>query len=586
MLKNLLVGLLRAPAQALRARRERDALPGLEPAIAAFNAKDHEEVIRICKALLARTPRSAHANHLCGRALVELDRYEEAGQFLRTAVEIDPEMPEAQADLAGVLRKAGDYQAAERHCREAIARQPREVRYRLLLVEILEAMDRREDALAELSMAQEYAPERFDIMLKLFAALDRLGMYSEALRLAERAVLENGENYETLCLLAFARYGMTDMQGAVEACRKTLTHRADKPQIYVTLGSALFGLGKVDEAMAAYRRALKLDPDYPDAQFHIGLINLMRGKYREGWQGFEQRFRLDRNKDMRRCVPRWNGTSLRDRTLHVMREQGLGDEIMYSSCFPQLIKDAKHCHIECEPRLEKLFVRSFPGATFHPVGDDREKQQAVMALPADVRSYTASLACYLRSALRDFPQHQGYLKPDPERVRHWQAQLAALGAGLKIGISWRGGTVFTHRDRRTLALGDLLPVLSTPGVRWVNLQYGKRTEEITAFKSAHGIPIVDWADAIDGDYDETAALVSALDLVISVCTSVIHLTGALGKPVWVMAAYVPEWRYGLAGTTMPWYPTAHLYRQTEPGAWDGVIGNVKQDLTRRLSAKG
>jgi tetratricopeptide (TPR) repeat protein len=566
MLKNLLMNLLSLPAHVVRARRERRVLPALESAVSAFGEKKYAEVIAACTEAIAREPRSAQANHLCGRALIELDRHAEAAPFLKTAVDANPDIAEAQADLAAVLLKAGDPQGAEASCRRAVTLQPGEIRHRLLLVEILEAADRREDALAELSVAQEYAPERFDVLLKLFTALDRLGMFKEALRIAERAVLENGENYETLCLLSFARYGMADMSGAVEACRKTLTFRSDRPQIHVTLGSALFALGKVDEAMASYRRALKLSPDYPDAQFHIGLINLMRGKYREGWQGFEQRFRLDKNKDMRRCVPRWNGTSLRGRTLHVLREQGLGDEIMYSSCFPQIISDARHCHIECEPRLERLFARSFPQATFYPVGDDRVKQQEVSAMNVDVRSYTASLPHYLRNSVRDFPDHQGYLKADPERVAYWRQQLAALGDGLKIGISWRGGTVFT-----------------VPGVRWVNLQYGTRATEIADFERAHGVPIVDWPAAIDGDYDETAALVSALDLVISVCTSVVHLTGALGRPVWVMAAYIPEWRYGLSGETMPWYPTAHLFRQAELGAWDSVINNVRQALIQSIS---
>ena len=583
MLKNLLMNLLRAPAQALRARREQRVLPALESAVSAFNEKKYAEAVTACAEAIAQEPRSAQANHLCGRALIELDRHAEAAEFLKTAVAANPELAEAQADLAAVLFKTGDWQGAEERCRRAVALQPGEIRHRLLLVEILEAADRREDALAELSVAQEYAPERFDVLLKLFTALDRLGMFKEALRIAERAVLENGENYETLSLLSFARYGMADMPGAVEACRKTLIFRSDRPQIHVTLGSALFALGKVDEAMASYRRALKLSPDYPDAQFHIGLINLMRGKYREGWQGFEQRFRLDKNKDMRRCVPRWNGTSLRGRTLHVLREQGLGDEIMYSSCFPQIISDARHCHIECEPRLERLFARSFPQATFYPVGDDRVKQQEVSAMNVDVRSYTASLPHYLRNSVRDFPDHQGYLKADPERVAYWRQQLAALGDGLKIGISWRGGTVFTHRERRTLSLDALHPVITVPGVRWVNLQYGARATEIADFERAHGVPIVDWPAAIDGDYDETAALVSALDLVISVCTSVVHLTGALGRPVWVMAAYIPEWRYGLSGETMPWYPTAHLFRQAELGAWDSVINNVHQALIQRIS---
>jgi hypothetical protein len=408
-------------------------------------------------------------------------------------------------------------------------------------------------------------------------------MFTEALRIAERAIVDKGESFETLFLLASARYGSADMQGAVGACRKALAYRDDRPDIHVTLGSSLFALGNTEEAMAAYQRALAVDPDFPDAQFHMGLIHLMCGNYREGWQGFEQRFRRAKNKGMRPCLPRWDGTSLRGRTLLVMREQGLGDEIMYSSCYQQVVNEARHCVFECDPRLQQLFLRSFPEATFYSLGDPQANARVDPGMTIDARVYAGSLPFYLRRSADDFPQHQGYLMPDAQKVSYWRTRLSLLGAGLKVGISWRGGTVFTHRERRSLLLRELLPVLSVPGVRWVNLQYGKRADEISELYSNHGIVIADWPEAIDGDYDETAALVSALDLVISVCTSVVHLTGALGKSVWVMSALVPEWRYGLGGSSMPWYPSARLFRQTAQGAWEPVVFSVEQSLRQKVA---
>ena len=376
---------------------------------------------------------------------------------------------------------------------------------------------------------------------------------------------------------------MADMAGAVEASRKALLCRPGQPAAHVTLGSAYFALGDVENALACYRQALEFNPDYPDALFHIGLIDLMLGRYREGWIGFEQRFRRGRYRTARACEPAWDGTPLHGRTLLIMREQGLGDEIMFASCYPELIDSAAHCHIECEPRLEKLFVRSFPGATFHPLRDVQTLLQTDPGCPVDVRSYAGSLPHRLRNAPGDFPRHQGYLKADPARLDFWRARLAGLGAGLKVGLSWRGGTAFTHRERRTLSLEQLLPVLSVPGVRWINLQYGKRADELVQLAGSHGITVADWPEAIDGDYDETAALVGALDLVISACTSIVHLTGALSKPAWVMTAFVPEWRYGLHQESMPWYPSVRLFRQTAQGVWDPVILGIEQTLQQKVS---
>lgn len=583
MLKNLLLHLLRTPGRLLRSRRESRVWPELESAVAAFNQRNYPEVVAKCRIALGREPRSAQANHLCGRALIELDRHAEAETYLSAAVSADPALAEAHSDLALVMLKAGDHQAAERFCRKAVTIRPKEARYRVHMAEILESTGRDKEALDELLIAQEYAPEQVDVLQHLILKLDQLGMYAEALHVAERSCVELGETFETCFFLAYARYSTGDLQGAVDAGRRAISFRTDAPGIYVTMGSALLSLGKIEEAAASYQRALRVLPDYPDAMFHLGMLNLMRGRYRDGWAGFEYRFKI-RRAIRRRCEPRWNGTSLRGRTLHVMREQGIGDDIMYSSCFPQLIGDAKHCYIECEPRLEKLLARSFPEATFIPIVDNAIKEAVLQRDDFDARIFSASVPGYLRNSLRDFPRHQGYLKSDPERTGYWREKLAALGDGLKVGISWRGGTVYTNSRRRTLSLDTLCPLLAQSGVHWVNLQYGERAAEIAAFKAAHGITITDWPEAIDGDYDETAALVSGLDLVISVCTSVIHLSGALGRPVWVMVPHAPEWRYGLEGEAMPWYPTARLLRQTEAGSWDAVIARVRKDLTQHLNA--
>ncbi len=544
--------------------------------------KKYEEDDRACESVIAQSPRNAPANHLCGRSLSALGRHAEAVPRLRAAVAADPELAAAHGDLADALFKCGELQNAEGSCRRAVALRPDGIDDRLRLVEILEKAGRQAEALAELSMAQEFAPGRFDLLTRLFRVLSRLGMYPEALRIAERAIIENGENFHTWYLLAASRYGMADMQGAVEACQKALIHDAGRPEAHVTLGSAFFALGRVADATAAYQCALAIDPDFPDARFHIGLIRLMSGEYREGWRGFEQRFRRGKSRAMRPCLPSWDGTSLQGRNVLIMREQGLGDEIMFSSCYPQLISQARRCFIECDPRLEKLFARSFPDAVFCPLEDIETTVQTNPGVAIDVRVYAGSLPQYSRQAAEDFPVHDGYLKADSLRAAYWRARLESLGAGLKVGISWRGGTVFTHRERRTLSLMTLLPVLSVPGVRWINLQYGKRDREIAELQETRGIDIVDWPEAIDGDYDETAALVGALDLVISVCTSVVHLTGALGRPAWVMTALVPEWRYGLGGSTMPWYPGVRLFRQVTQGDWASVISGIELELRRKI----
>lgn len=582
MLKNILLNLLRLPFHVLRVKREGRLLPALEPAVAAFNAGDYEAAIDACSAIIRQQPRSAPANHLCGRALIEIDRHSDAEPYLRAAIQVDPGLTEAHADLSAVLLKVSDYEGAEASCRRAVALEPAELRHRLRLVEILESAGKERQSLTELAMAQELAPEQLDLLVKVCTGLERKNRHAEMRRLAERAVMEIGETFETLNCLAVACHGVDDIPAAVEACRKALAMRPDSPDLHSTLGSALIDAGKPDEAMAALRRAVKLNPRFSPALFNMGILNLMRGKYREGWEQFDHRFLLPKNRSWRKCELRWNGSSLQGRTMLVMREQGLGDEIMYASCYPDIIARSRKCFIECDHRLEKLLQRSFPGATFLPLQDISTREQSDPGVPVDVRSYAGSLPRYLRSSLRDFPQHHGYLSADPQRIEHWRERLSRQGPGLKVGISWRGGTSVTKRGRRSFTLDDLLPLLSVGGVHWINLQYGERADDIARLKNEHGITITDWAEAID-DYDETAALVSALDLVVSVCTSVIHLTGALGKTAWVMAPHVPEWRYGLTGEKLPWYPNVRLFRQPAPDDWQPVIQGVREQLIRRIA---
>lgn len=581
MLKNLLTGLWRAPAVAARAAREQKAVSALEPAISAFNRGQHEETVRACEAVIAGQPDSAQAHRLCGRAMMALGRQAEAENLLRIALKLDPQLADAHADLATIRLAAGDHEAAEQYSRAAVDAQPLEARYHELLANVLEAADRDREALAELSAALDCAPERIDLLLRVCSGLDNVGRHREMLPLAERAIAESGENFETLCCLALAQFGVDDLDASVETARKALRLRTDKAPPYVALGTALFELGQTDEALAAHRRALKLEPGSASARYDIGLINLMRGRFREGWEDFDQRLRLQRTRAWRSCEPRWNGTALNGRTILVMREQGLGDEIMHASCYPDLLRQQAQCHIECDPRLERLFARSFPGAQLHPLQDLQTRVRTDPGVPVDVYSYAGSLPRYFRNGLQDFPMHDGYLKADPQQVLHWRQRLAALGPGLKVGISWRGGAAVTRRARRSLDLTQLLPLLTVTGVHWVNLQYGDRAAEIADFAAAQGVAITDWPEAIDGNYDDTASLVSALDLVVSVCTSVVHLAGALGRPAWVMTPRIPEWRYGLERDMMPWYPSVRLFRQPVRGEWSPVIAGIRERLVAK-----
>jgi hypothetical protein len=199
-------------------------------------------------------------------------------------------------------------------------------------------------------------------------------------------------------------------------------------------------------------------------------------------------------------------------------------------------------------------------------------------LGIDLQVPAGSLPLCLRRDEGDFPPPAAYLRADEAKADRWRARLRALGPGRVIGVSWRGGTPRTRTERRSLTLEELAPVLRLPGHHFVSLQYGtEAAAELAQHAAATGLRVHHWPEAID-DYDETAALAAALDGIVSVCTAIVHLGGALGRPVWVATPRVPEWRYGAQGERMPWYPAVRLLRQTQSGDWTPVVEALRRDL--------
>lgn len=337
--------------------------------------------------------------------------------------------------------------------------------------------------------------------------------------------------------------------------------------------------GRMGEALALFDRLLAADPAFSEARVNRALMLLTRGDFAAGWRDYEER-KLVWNRAITQDVPapEWNGSDLSGSTIVVLAEQGLGDEIMFASCLPQVVAHADRCVVECNPKLARLFARSFPQAAVVGKGAWRDALAPGDRL-ADWCVAIGSLPAFLRNTLVDFPARRAYLHADPARVAYWRERLAALPGRLKIGLSWRGGLSATRSTLRSIPLALWSDVLQCPDAEFISLQYSDCTEEIEQVRNA-GHSVHAWREAID-DYDETAALVSALDLVVSVQTAVVHLAGALGTPVWALIPQTPEWRYGHEGDAMPWYPSVRLIRQQSGDDWGPVLRSVSAGLRTR-----
>jgi tetratricopeptide (TPR) repeat protein len=474
---------------------------------------------------------------------------------------------------------------------------------------------RYEDACDAISMALCFAPQMGSAHVALARAEVGKGETREALHSIERAIQAGERSAEVYKLRGELSFELGNMPDALDSYRTALAASPDDASAHTSLGYLLLSQCADYEAGAWHlERAVELAPDDPVVQFNYTVLLMHRGelertvalcehllsahpemqevrlnkaialltmgRYDVAWEDYEARKTARGYPRRSRSFPEWQGSSLNGRGILIEAEQGLGDEIMFASCFGEIVERAGRCVIECSPKLQPLFARSFAAATViasSAVIDD------ALSSGIDFRVSAGSLPRFLRSSQAQFPYHPGYLHPDPDLQKAWRKRLDSLGRGMKIGLSWRGGIVSTRHALRSVPLEVLAPLLRTGGCHFIDLQYGDTTAERTDLERATGLRVHHWDEAID-DLDQCAALISSLDLVISVCTAAVHMTGALGRPAWILVPQNPEWRYLAVGEHLPWYPSATLIRQARGSDWSAVITEVARRLAERVKS--
>jgi Tfp pilus assembly protein PilF len=390
-------------------------------------------------------------------------------------------------------------------------------------------------------------------------ALDALGSDHAALAALSRAIdLDPGQAAAHLNR-ANALADLDRLAEAETCCREALRLDPALVEAHASLGFLLTGLGRLTEAVAACEAAIALAPNFAHAHWNLATAALLDGDFARGFREYEWRKRHD---DFRRDFldlpgPIWNGGDCAGRRVLVMAEQGLGDTIQLARFLPRLAARGGIVHLACDPCLIPLLGR-MPGVTRTVPRHGRLPEYDLwidqMSLP---RAFAATQAT--------LPGADGYLKADAGRAAAWGFRLPP---GRRIGVAWAGNPGHSNDRRRSLPFAMLARLIgAAPDIRFVSLQRGPRAAEAELLGMANH-------EAALTDYAETAALVAQLDLVIAVDTSVAHLAGAMGKPVWAMLPYAPDWRWILGRDDTPWYSSMRLFRQDAPGDWDGVIDRV------------
>lgn len=544
----------------------------------------HREAASLLIAAIEANPGVAEFHYELGQAMRGLGEPARAVTCFRKAIAIEPAHLDAHIDIASIMLAVGNVDGAEQAARSALSLGPQSVAAHVNLGAALEGQKKFAEAADSYRAALAVDPDCVAALANLGAVCLQLGAIDDARRCTERALDIAPSNPDLHIRQGNVLMEQRQLAQAAESFGEALRLRPGAAAACISLGFAHDMQGRLETAMGFYEKALTIDPDDVQAHLSRAAIWLVEEDYARGWGEYEWRLRSREHAPLygRFQHPRWDGSPLGGRRILVYAEQGLGDEILYASCLPEVIAQAAHCVIDCEPRLAGLFRRSFPQATVHGGRQADPVDWLEQAGPIDFKVPVGSLPLYLRREPARFPLHKGFLRAAPERVADWRERLQGLGPGLKIGLAWRGGVPQTGRGMRSISLPELLPVLRHGGVAFVSLQYGQCSEEIGQLRERHGLEIHHWQEAID-DYEETAALVCALDMVLSVCTTVVDLGGALGRPVWVMAPVRTDFRYGLTGGATRWYPSVRMFRQAQWGEWDSVTNEVSAALSR-LSA--
>ena len=533
-----------------------------------------EQGITLCREVLTQAPDDVQALQTLGDALHLREEFAEAASVFARLLALRGKSWQVCAKLAAALLKAGRRPESIAAYRDALALgAPERVGQDCALAEFewgleLYHQGRRDDAILAYRAALARRPDLAVVHCNLGVILQEKGDLDGAIACYEAALALAPAYPDALSNLGVACHDQGRLEEAIAHLEAALRLQPEHPFVLNNLGRAWQDLGQFDLALSLFRRAAARRPDYAEARFNESLLLLMRGDYAAGWPGYEWRWRRVGMQRPDFGLPLWDGSPLAGRTLLVYCEQGLGDSIQFLRFLPWIAAAGGQAVVLVPPELDGLF-RDLAGMA--------RVFTRISALPVcDVQAPLLSLPGLFGLSLANLPAAPvPYLTVPPEPAAVWRQRLADR-PGRKIGLVWRGRPEHTNDRNRSLDPALLAPLLDLPGLTVVSLQKGARPGDQDVF--ARCPSFLDLAPELS-DFTATAATIAALDLVISVDTSVIHLAGALGRPGWLLLPFIPDWRWLCDRTDSPWYPTLRLFRQPARNDWPSVVAAVVAALT-------
>jgi tetratricopeptide (TPR) repeat protein len=534
----------------------------------------HLEALASYDDALKLQPAHVEALYHRGLALHKLERFGQALASYDRALALQPGHAKTQLSRGVTLHDLKQYGDALKSYDRALASRPDYAEALVNRGVTLHELKRPAEALNSYDRALAIEPDHVEALTNRGVALHDLARYGEALASHERALAVQPDHAAALSNRGVTLHRLGRLDEALGSYDLALALQPDHTDALVNRGVALHGLKRFDEALASYDRAIALWPDHADAHFFGSMSQLLTGDFGRGWIEYEWRRKGastgPRGRDFPQ--PHWlGGREIAGKTILLHSEQGFGDTIQFCRYVPLVAAQGARVVLEVEEPLVGLLTGLTGTARVIAKGD---------SLPDfDLQCPLLSLPRAFRTQLETIPSTVPYLRAPDQALLKWGARVPAKRR-LRIGIAWAGNAKHIRDRERSIDLRSLLPLLDIDAT-FVSLQKEVRAADMATLGKC--ADIIHFGHELAG-FSDTAALISHLDLVISVDTAIAHLAGALGKPVWILLTQVPDWRWLLDRDDSPWYPTARLFRQGETRAWDSVITRVRDALLELIGS--
>jgi tetratricopeptide (TPR) repeat protein len=530
---------------------------------------------QLYRQVLQVEPRHPTALQQLGLIALQQGRNDAAIDLLTESLRVNPSSPAAHFHLGRALRAQGRLEEGVVSYRQSLRLNAGSAAAHNNLGDALLELERWDEAAAALREAVRLKPDFPEAHNNLGTALSKQGRFEEAEAHCREALRLRPDYFPAASNLGILCRDQGKLEEAAAWLGRALHARPDCFPAWHNLGNALTEQGKLEEALACLTRAVRLKPDNAEAHRDRGMILLLQGDWEQGWPEYEWRHRCRESLPPPPGLPVWDGSPLAGRTILLLDEQGLGDNIQFARYVPLVKAQGGTVVLVCQPALARLFA-GCPGV------DRVVARGSDGPGPADVYVPLLNLSGIYRTTATTVPGGVPHFSIDPGLVETWRQELGDL-PGFKVGISWQGNPRYGRDRGRSLPLAHFAPVAEVPGARLFSLQKNVGSEQLPSFAERFGV--VDLGPRL-ADPVDTAAVMRNLDLVITSDTMVAHLAGALGVPVWVALGRVADWRWLLDREDSPWYPTMRLFRQKAGGDWADVFARAAAELRGLVAERG